>query len=214
MSGGNIDPRMPYRCPLPSGRAIEIFFYDGPLSHDVAFGDLLKDGKRFAEKILGAFSGKGESSQIVHIVTDGETYGHHNRFGDMALAFFLHHIESNQAALITIYGEYLEKTLPRQEVEILENSSWSCVHGVERWRKDCGCNTGMHAGWNQEWRTPLRRAMDWLRDRLIPLYEREMKALVDDPWKVRDEYIQVVLNRSKENVENFLSTHALRAFPG
>jgi len=128
----------------------------------------------------------------------------------MALAYCLYYIEAKHLAQITIYGEYLEKHPPTHEVEIVENSSWSCVHGVERWRDNCGCSTGAHPGWTQAWRAPLRRAMDWLRDALIKVYQEQISLYVKDPWQVRDDYIEVILDRSPENVENFFSTHLIK----
>jgi alpha-amylase/alpha-mannosidase (GH57 family) len=205
-----IDPRRPYSCPLPSGRTIAIFFYDGPLAHDVAFGDLLKSGEQFAQRLLRSFAVKDNGPQLVHIATDGETYGHHHAFGDMALAYCLSRLESNRETELTVYGEHLEKYPPVEEVEVKENSSWSCTHGVERWRQDCGCSTGMHPGWRQAWRAPLREAMDWLRDGLADLYEREMAKLVADPWKARDDYVEVVLDRRTENVDAFLARQSRR----
>ena len=204
VSGENIDPKLPYLCRLPSGRSITLFFYDGPISREVAFSGILKSGEAFANRLMGAFRGDG-GNQLVHIATDGETYGHHRRHGDMALAYSLFHIETNNLAVLTIYGEYLEKHPPKHEVEIYENSSWSCVHGVERWRKDCGCNSGTKPGWNQAWRAFLRGAMDWLRDSLARIYEDSMRQLVPDPWQCREDYIDVVLDRSTCNIESFLS---------
>jgi alpha-amylase/alpha-mannosidase (GH57 family) len=145
VSGGRIDPRAPYLCRLPSGRAISLFFYDGPISRDVAFSGTLNDGAAFAARLAGAFT-DADGPELVHIATDGETYGHHRRHGDMALAYCLHHIESAGLARITVYGEYLERNPPAHEVEVFEGSSWSCVHGVERWRADCGCSSGMTRG--------------------------------------------------------------------
>lgn len=209
VSGATIDPKMPYECRLPSGRTISIFFYDGPISRDVAFADLLKSGESLAGRLVGAFS-KAEAPQLVHIATDGESFGHHHRFGDMALAYALHYIESRNLAITTNYGEYLEKHPPTQEVEIFENTSWSCAHGVERWQGDCGCNTGMHPEWSQEWRAPLREAMNWLRDALAGIYETQMASYVQYPWETRDDYIGVILGRSAGNVKAFLSTHLVR----
>jgi alpha-amylase/alpha-mannosidase (GH57 family) len=209
VSGAKVDPKMPYQCRLPSGRTITLFFYDGPVSRDVAFGGLLKSGENLTSRLLGLFS-KGEGPQIAHIATDGESYGHHHRFGDMALAYALHHIESNNLATITNYGEYLEKYPPSLEVEIFENTSWSCAHGIERWRNDCGCNTGTHPGWTQAWRAPLSEAMNWLRDNLARLYEGNMASYVHDPWQARDDYIEVILDRSAQNVDTFLSRHLMR----
>jgi alpha-amylase/alpha-mannosidase (GH57 family) len=204
-----IDPKMPYLCRLSSGRSIAIFFYDGPISRDIAFSDLLKSGENFAARLVAAFSNQ-EAPQLVHIATDGESYGHHHRFGDMALAYALHHIESNDLAKITNYGEYLENHPPLFEVQIFENTSWSCAHGIERWKADCGCNSGMHPGWTQAWRGPLREAMNWLRDSLAAIYEREAASYIYHPWQARDDYIGVILDRSPETVETFLSQHLTR----
>jgi alpha-amylase/alpha-mannosidase (GH57 family) len=210
VGGGKIDPTMAYTLRLPSRREISLFFYDGPISRAVAFEGLLKSGESFAQRLMGGFSDKRTWPQIVHIATDGETYGHHHRFGDMALVFALHYIESKNLARLTNYGEYLEKHPPTHEVAIFENTSWSCAHGVERWRGDCGCNSGRHPGWHQAWRTPLREALDWLRDSLAPAYEERARQYLKDPWGARDDYIQVVLDRSPETMEAFLNRHTVR----
>ena len=210
VSAGTIDPTTAYLCPLPSKKTINLFFYDGPISQDVAFGGLLNSGERFAQRLLSAFDDHRDWPQIVHIATDGETYGHHQRFGDMALAYCLHHIESQNLARVTNYGEYLEKHPPTHWVEIFDNSSWSCIHGVERWKENCGCHSGDHSGWSQAWRRPLREAMDWLRDALTPFYEDGTKGYLKHPWQARDDYIDVVLDRTAENVEGFFERNALR----
>jgi alpha-amylase/alpha-mannosidase (GH57 family) len=204
-----IDPKLPYLCRLPSGKTMSLFFYDGPVAREVAFGGLLESGENFARRLAGTFADRKED-QLVHIATDGESYGHHRRHGDMALAYCLHKIESDKLAAITVYGEYLEKHPPVHEVEIFENSSWSCIHGVERWKSDCGCDTGANPAWNQAWRVSLRAAMDWLRDGLDPVYEQKASELVRDPWAARDDYIGVMLDRSPENVERFFSEHRTR----
>ena len=209
LNGGDIDPTMPYLQRLPSGRSITLFFYDGPISRGVAFEALLSEGKSFAHRLVGAFSDQRTWPQLVNIATDGETYGHHHRHGDMALAFALDYIERNDLAGLTNYSQYLEKYPPTHSVEILENTSWSCAHGVERWRSDCGCHTGGQAGWNQGWRAPLREALDWLRDQLNPLYEEKARKLLRDPWVARDDYISVVLDRSRDNIDLFLGRHAV-----
>ncbi len=207
---GSIESTMPYELKLSSGRKMNIFFYDSPITHDVAFGDILKSGYNFANRLIGSFSEERTSPQLVSIAADGETYGHHHRFGDMALAFALHYIENNHLAQITIYGEYLERHPPTYEVEIAEGTSWSCTHGVERWRSDCGCNAGRNPSWNQEWRAPLRGAMDWLRDSLAPRYEEKAREFLKDPWAARDDYLEVILDRSLENVQRFLERHRTR----
>ncbi len=210
VDGGRIDPSMTYAVRLTSGQTMNCFFYDGPISRAIAFEDLLADGKRFSERLLGAFSDARTWPQLVHIATDGETYGHHRAYGDMALAFALNYIESSQLAKLTNYAEYLAKHPATQEAKVIGNSSWSCVHGVERWRSDCGCNSGGRPGWNQQWRAPLRQALDWLWDTAAPRFESEAKKLFERPWAARDGYIEVVLNRSRENVVRFMTEQAKR----
>jgi len=203
VSGGQIDPSRAYRVSLPSGRTISVFFYDGPASRAVAFEDILSSGEAFAYRLLGTYSDARKWPQLAHIATDGETYGHHKAHGDMALAYALNYIESNGLARLTNYGEFLERFPPTHEAEIFENSSWSCAHGVERWRSNCGCKSGRQE-WNQSWRAPLRQAFDWLRDQAAVLYERCARELFKDPWAVRDDYIHVILERSRQNVCDFL----------
>ena len=210
VTDGSIDTTMPYIVKFPTGREISIFFYNGDISHNIAFGELLKSGEALASRLLAASDGKKGFPYVINIATDGETYGHHHKFGEMALAYCLHHIESNNLAKITNYGEYLDTHPPTHVVEILENSSWSCVHGVERWRDNCGCNTGMHKKWTQKWRQPIRNAMDWLRDKIIPIYVNEVSRYLKDPWNARNDYIDVVLDRSRKNIEYFLRRHAIK----
>ncbi len=202
-SDAKIDTTRGYVCNLPSGNKINLFFYDGPASQAVAFEGLLNDGVRFADKLQGQFK-EEDKVQLVHIATDGESYGHHHNLGEMALSYCLNYIEKREDANLTIYGEFLEKFPPEYEAEILENTSWSCYHGVERWRNDCGCNTGGNEGWDQKWRKPLREMFDWVRDNLIGLYETEIRQFTSDPWEARNRYIKVILDRSEANVENFL----------
>ncbi|HXH92299.1 MAG TPA: DUF3536 domain-containing protein [Thermoanaerobaculia bacterium] len=202
---GAIDPTMPYRCNLPSGRSIDIFFYDGAISRAVAFERLLARGENFAHRLLGAF-GEGRSHpQLVNIATDGETYGHHHRNGDMALAYALDYIDEQKLSRIANYGQFLAATPPTHEVQIADRTAWSCDHSLGRWERDCGCSTGGDAGWNQQWRAPLRAALDWLRDECIAIFEMRGAALLRDPWGARDDYIEVVLDRSEDNVERFLA---------
>ena len=210
VSGQRIDPTRAYRQKLPSGREISLFFYDGPIARAVAFEGLLGNGERFAQRLLDAFNDQRDWPQLAHIATDGETYGHHHAHGDMALAFALEHIECKGLAKLTNYAEYLEHFPPTHDVEILERTAWSCVHGVGRWSTNCGCNSGGHGDWNQEWRAPLRAALDWLRDQISPLYEQTAARYLKQPWAARDEYINVILDRSEENRNRFLSRHLRR----
>lgn len=211
VSGAKIDPKRPYLCRLPNGKSIAIFFYDGPISRAVAFEGLLKSGRDFSNRLMGGFSSASSATEpveLMHIATDGESYGHHHKFGDMALAFALEYLKNNDLAKTTNYGEYLEKFPPKFEVEIQENTSWSCSHGVERWRADCGCNSGGMPGSNQKWRSTLRSALDRLRDELAKAYEQHASALFKDAWAARDDYIEVVLDRSEESVRRFMDLHA------
>ncbi len=210
VSGGRIDPTMPYELVLPSGRKISLFFYDGPISQAVSFEHLLTSGEHLFNRLMGAFVSENPRPQLVHIATDGETYGHHQPHGDMALAYALQSVQSEKGTRLTNYGEFLNKYPPALEVRIFENTSWSCSHEVERWWRDCGCNSGDYPGWNQRWRTPLRESMDWLRDTLAPLFEQHAGRFLKDPWEARNDYISVVIDRSRDSVENFLMRHASR----
>ncbi len=197
---GGLSTNRPYLCRLPSGKTISIFFYNEAISKDVAFGGLLNDGEAFAKRIISGFTEDG-GDQILSIATDGETYGHHHKFGEMALSYCLHYIKANRLARLTNFGEFLEMNPPQDEVEIAERTSWSCEHGVDRWIDDCGCKTGVCP--LQKWRRPLREAMDWLRDNAAEAYESEMRKYSEKPWEVRDNYITVVLDRSPESVDLF-----------
>ena len=207
VSGAKVDPKRAYLCNLPSGRRIALFFYDGPVSQGIAFSDTLKSGETFAGRLLGTYN-SGPEAQLMHIATDGETYGHHQKFADMALAYCLKYVEDKTDVALTVYGEFLAKNPPLYEAQIFENSSWSCFHGVERWRADCGCNSGMHGGWHQKWRKPLRDALDWLRDEMIKTYDTVGRQYFKDPWVARDEYIDLVLDRSLDAQHRFFLKHA------
>jgi hypothetical protein len=197
-----IDPSRAYLCRLPSGKSIALFFYDGGISQAVAFEKLLNSGETFLERLLQGFDDSRQHAQLVHIATDGESYGHHHAHGDMALAYVLDRCSNSADFRLTNYGEYLELHPPEWEVEIHDNSSWSCVHGVERWRSNCGCNTGR--GWHQNWRGPLRQALDQLKKGLDDLFDKRGREFFPDPWKVRDGYAEVMLDRRPESVVQHL----------
>ena len=206
VSWGNIDPARSYRYYIKSapGKFIDLFFYDGAISKSVAFDELLKDGNKFAKRLKDGVSDCRDYPQLVHIATDGESYGHHTKFGDMALAYVLQIKAKEEGFTITNYGEYLEKYRSNYEVDIKQASSWSCFHGVGRWKEDCGCSTGGHPGWNQKWRKPLRDALDYLRDELAKLFEAEgPKYFNKNCWEVRNNYIDVILDRSSLSVNKF-----------
>jgi alpha-amylase/alpha-mannosidase (GH57 family) len=209
-TSGKIDPSRPYLVRLRDGRSITVFFYDGPISQAVAFERLLNSGEQFAHRLAGGFADARDWPQLMHIATDGESYGHHHAHGDMALAYALQFIEENGIAKLTNYGEYLEKHPPQHEAQIIENSAWSCSHSVGRWRENCGCSSGGREGWNQNWRGPLRQALDWLRDTTIALYEQLASAFFSDVWKARDEYVGVILDRSRETRQRFFAANAMR----
>jgi alpha-amylase/alpha-mannosidase (GH57 family) len=203
-----IDTKKAYRCNLPSGKSITLFFYDGNISQSVAFNGLLNDGKRFAEHLINPFDKEEDEPQLVHIATDGETYGHHHKHGEMALAFCLDHIEKQKDISLINYASFAAKFPPKEEAQIIQDSSWSCVHGVERWKNNCGCNSGK-PGFTQTWRKPLRDALDWLRDTLSVIFDQEGRKLFRDPWEARNEYIKVVLKRNEETVKRFIGSQAL-----
>ncbi len=196
-----VDTTRPYLLRFSSGLSIAVFFYNGPTSRAIAFEGLLNSGDGFAARLKAGLV-EGSQPQLVHVATDGESYGHHHKYGEMALAYALRLLEQDKTVRLTNYGSFLAQFPPEYECEIVENTSWSCAHGVERWRSNCGCNGGK-SGWNQAWRAPLRQALDELRDAIAPLTEQEGNQLFKDVWAARDAYIQVVLDRSEESTERF-----------
>jgi alpha-amylase/alpha-mannosidase (GH57 family) len=202
VDSGGIDPSRAYLANLPSGRSIALFFYDGIISRQVAFERLLDSGEKFLQRLLQGFDDARRHAQLMHIATDGESYGHHHSFGDMALAYVLHKLGQDSDVRLTNYGEFLELYPPEWEVEIHEKSSWSCAHGVERWNSDCGCK--MRGDWHQRWRGPLRKAFDQLKDQLDHLFSTRGRECFPDPWAARNGYIDVLHDRSTRSVRQFM----------
>lgn len=210
---GKIDSSQPYLFlhPDKSGRSLAIFFYNGPLARAIAFENALTSSRKLVDLFIrAAQTGAG----LVNVATDGETYGHHFKFGDLCLAHALE-VEAKEAGFwITNYGEYLDRHPPTLEVEIDngpqgEGSSWSCAHGVSRWTRDCGCQTGGEPGCNQTWRGPLRDALNFLRDDTAGKFESLGSDLLRDPWAARNDYIDVMLDPHHAR-EQFLSRHTVR----
>jgi alpha-amylase/alpha-mannosidase (GH57 family) len=206
--GASVDTTRPYLARFESGVSIAVFFYNGPISRAIAFEGLLNSGESFAGRLKTGFKDSGEA-QLVSVATDGESYGHHHKYGEMALAYALRLLEEDKTVKLTNYGSFLEQFPPQYECEIVENTSWSCVHGVERWRSNCGCNGGKP--FNQLWRAPLRKALDELRDALLPLTAREGAKLYKDVWEARNGYIEAVLDQGSQAVEQFFRGHQSHA---
>ncbi len=211
VSWGSIDPSQPYRYFVEGSnkeKYIDLFFYDGSISKSVAFDNLLQDGKKFAYRLNDGYVESRNRTQIVNIATDGESYGHHTKFGDMALAYIVQMGACELGFEITNYADFLEKYPPQYEVDIKPVSAWSCAHGVGRWQEDCGCSTGAQAHWNQKWRKPLRQALDYLRDELIKLCSIQGTKYYHDFWEARNNYIDVILDRREESIDKFLKENA------
>jgi len=205
VSWGNIDPARPYRYYIKSNpdKYIDLFFYDGAISKSVAFDEVLKDGNKFINRLKEGISEFRDYPQIINIATDGESYGHHTKFGDMALAYTLKVRAKDEGFVLTNYAEFLEKYPPKAIVDIKPVSSWSCFHGVGRWCEDCGCSTGGHPGWNQKWRKPLRNALDYLRDVFTPIFNKNAKKYFKNPQDAVENYINVILNRNEQNIRTY-----------
>jgi alpha-amylase/alpha-mannosidase (GH57 family) len=206
---GGVDPSQAYQVNLPSGRTIAVFFYDGPVSQAVAFEKLLESGEKFRGRILEGFNDSRQHPQLMHISVDGETFGHHHKHGEMCLAWVFDQLEKDPEIELTSYGNFLALHPPTMEAEVWDNSSWSCSHGVERWRSNCGCNSGANGKWHQQWRKPLRDGLNHLRAQLDSLFDREGRKLFNDPWAARNDYIDVLLDG--KTAANWFRTHAKAA---
>jgi alpha-amylase/alpha-mannosidase (GH57 family) len=201
----SLDTTRPYKLQLPSGRPFSIFFYDKNVSHQLAFENLLSNGDKFLNNLTSKFSTDTDKVELVHAATDGETYGHHHKFGDMTLAYVLDQVLHHDSCSLINYAQFLENHVSTWEVEIREDTSWSCAHGIERWRSNCGCHTGGKEGWSQAWRKPLRDSLDDLRDQIEGKFEEALKPLVKDPWAARNDYVHL-LQRDKD-FEGFFIKH-------
>ncbi len=213
VGGNQIDPTRPYRCYLDSQEIgkksqayIDIFFYDGPISRDMGFSDVVYNSHHFAGRVGAAIRGDHRQSQLISVATDGETFGHHKKGTEKTLAYAFIGEFPRHGWTVTNYAHYLSLNPPSWEVQLKPITAWSCAHGVDRWQDDCGCG-GEGGVWHQKWRRPLRNALNWLRDQLIDVYEKHGSVLFRDPWQARDEYIHVMSDRSHANVSRFLSRH-------
>jgi alpha-amylase/alpha-mannosidase (GH57 family) len=211
-----LDTRRPYRwlcrdaVGRPQGdRGIDVCFYHAPLSRGISFQHYLRDAPLLADRIVEAAAGGG-GDPLLLVATDGESYGHHERFGDMCLANLFAREAPRRDIRPTNPAAYLAAHRPAWEVELQPMSAWSCSHGVGRWSEDCGCSTGGGPGWNQAWRRPLRQGLDRLRDALAPIFAEEAAPLLADPWAARDEYIDLLLDRTPAAREAFLARHRAR----
>jgi alpha-amylase/alpha-mannosidase (GH57 family) len=187
VAGGRVDTKRAYVCRLPSGKSISIFFYDDGASNGIAFGDTLSSGVKMSRDLLGKFAER-DGLQLVNVASDGETYGHHHRNGHLALTRALSEVGRGGHAALANYGLFLSLSPPVHEVRLIEPSSWSCAHGVERWRSNCGCGSEIKPGYNQRWRAPLRQSLDWLRDRVAEVYAEEGGRVFADKDATRENF--------------------------
>lgn len=186
-----VDPRRPYRA-----HGVTVVFFDPGLSHAVAFES--PTSQALVDRAVAAGGG------LVCVATDGESFGHHHPYADRALAYALGVEAPRRGLAVTNLARYLQDHPPADDVEVVV-SSWSCAHGVGRWKEDCGCATGAEPGWNQAWRGPLRRALDIVRAAAAEVHERRGRAVFADPWAARDAYVEVLLERVSQ--EGFVAAH-------
>ena len=196
VAGGSIDPTQPYRLFGAGGRSLDVFFYDGPISSAIGFQGALHSADGLCDRFAAAVVPDRARDQLIHVATDGESYGHHTRFGERTLAYALAVAAPKRGFVVTNYAAYLAAHPPTAEARLKsgpdgEGTAWSCAHGVGRWTRDCGCSAGA-AGWNQSWRAPLRRAIDFVRDRAEALCDREGATLFSDFPRARDAYLEAL----------------------
>lgn len=214
VSNNSVDTKRPYRCfsHINNKKYIDIFFYDGPLSKTIAFEDLLNDAHKLMDRINLAKDYERKEAQIISLATDGETFGHHKKFADRTIAYLLTELASQNGYKVCNYAEYLKSHPPKWEVKIKKGpeglgTSWSCFHGVKRWKEDCGCSTGGDTGWNQKWRTPLRASLNWLRDECSKVFESEGSRYLKDVWSARNDYIEIMHNKDHHSIIKFFARH-------
>lgn len=200
----------------PPEKYLDVFFYDGALANDISFNHVLRDANSLARRLQEIGARSPHPHVLVHLATDGEIYGHHEPNGERSLALLLTSKLPGLQIEVTNYGRYLALHPPTMEVELKmdeqdEGTSWGCSHGVGRWYRDCGCCVSNPPGWNQKWRTPLRKGFDILRDALAEVFEHTGGALLHDPWAARNDYIECILDPSEPSIEGFLSRHARHA---
>lgn len=206
VNASSLNYGIPYNIKLPSGKSVAAFFYEAALAQSVAFDGLLSDGEKFWQKIRTVAEAMPSENSLLTLATDGETYGHHFKFGEMALAYVLSQGYAGRDNIeLTNFGAYLAAHSPTAEVVLHEPSSWSCAHGVERWRGNCGCSTGGHGGWNQEWRAPLREALNFLKNNVDAYFFESGKKIFKDPRAALLDYGQVLVNRAAR--KDFLKKH-------
>ncbi|HYE13156.1 MAG TPA: DUF3536 domain-containing protein, partial [Pyrinomonadaceae bacterium] len=217
VQGGSVNTSVPYKFfhRDGSGRSVAVFFYDGPTARAIAFEGLLASSRALADAFASRAARSG--GPLVSVATDGESYGHHFRWGDRCIAYTLEEEARRRGFLVTNYGEFLDRHEPQFEVELAagpggEGTAWSCAHGLGRWSRDCGCHSGAPAGWDQRWRAPLRAALDLLRDDFAAKFESVGGDLFRDAWAARDDYVEVLSGREGAR-EAFLARHARRALP-
>ena len=197
----SLDTSLAYLVRVDDERTITVVFGHRELSHAVAFGDVIEDGTQLADTMMDELH---DTDGVVLIVADGETYGHHHRFADLGYAWAVrrlardHHVE-------TAVGEWLATHEPTHEVELAQVSAWSCAHGVERWRSDCGCVTGEEPGFQLSWRRPLREALDWLREELGARVDERLARLVHSLDATMRDYGAVLAGTTE--LELFVSQH-------
>ena len=215
VSHGNINPQHAYRCfsEIDRNKFIDIFFYDGPISRSISFENVLASSNDLLNRIKSSVPPDHTEDIIISTATDGETFGHHKKSAERTIAYFVTHLASENGMKIVNFGEYLEDNPPRYEVKIKsgkngEGTSWSCPHGVDRWKDDCGCGGG--GGWHQRWRKPLRETLDWLRDELCKIFEEKGRELFMDVWKARNDYVDLILDRSDNAQVRFFRDNAKR----
>ena len=208
-TGARFDPTRPYRVRAGPGEIL-VFFYDGHIARDLAFGGALASPEALVARLEGGFDAARGHPEILTVAFDGETLGHHKKGADEVLAESLRRLARRDDLEVVNLSQALERIPAEWEAEVVDGSSWSCAHGVERWRSDCGCQVGGRTGWRQAWRAPLRKALDALRDDLAGLYEREAAPLLKDPWGARDRFVEIVLDPERRDAPAFLSEEAVR----
>ncbi|MFH1416436.1 MAG: DUF3536 domain-containing protein [Elusimicrobiota bacterium] len=210
VSGAKLDIRRPYRLETRVGY-IDVFFSHNELAGEISFGGLMNNPVACADRIEKIFGTKQSEDLLVSVATDGETFGHHHKGMEQRLAYLLKYELPARGIEVSCFEKYISEHPPKWAVRVTNNSSWSCCHGIERWKSACGC--GKEGDNDLEWRKPLRDSLNWLAGNVLEIFtEKSEKYFTVPPREALENYGKVLTNSSL--LGDFHSEYVVEPFRG